>query len=58
MADEIVIPRKTAGQILGVSDDTIERIMRSGSLTRVQISPRRIGTTVGSLRNLIRKRSS
>jgi hypothetical protein len=58
LADEIVVPRKTAGQILGVSDDTIDRIMKLGELTRVVISRRRIGTTIGSLRRLIRKRSS
>jgi hypothetical protein len=57
LADEVVIPRKTAGQILGVSDDTIDRIMREGGLTRVQVSERRVGTTVRSIKNLIKKRS-
>jgi hypothetical protein len=51
----LVVSEKSAAVELGVSRDTIRRMVARGDLERVQISPRRIGITSRSILKLIDK---
>ena len=48
----LVVSKKDAAKMIGVSDDTIDRLVDQGDLDRVQLSTRRVGITYKSLRAL------
>ena len=50
LPDTALVPRKAAAQYLHVSVDTVDNMFAWGMLDKVHASPRRICTTVRSLR--------
>jgi hypothetical protein len=50
LPDSALVPRKAAARYLHVSVDTIDNMFAWGMLDKVYASPRRICTTVRSLR--------
>jgi hypothetical protein len=47
IADEVVLDRQQASAVLGVSDDTLDRL----NLKKVRISERCVGYTMGEIRS-------
>lgn len=59
MPDHAVLTQQQTGAITNLSDDTLRRLHQRGEgPKRVQLSPRRVGYTVGSIRSWLQKRSS
>ena len=59
LPDYHVLSQAQAAEVTNLSDDTLKRLHRQGQgPPRVQLSTRRVGYTVGGLRNWLQKRSS
>jgi predicted DNA-binding transcriptional regulator AlpA len=59
LPDQAVLSKTQTCALTNLSGDTLDRLHRRGEgPPRVQLSPRRIGYTVGGLRNWLQKRSS
>ena len=49
--DEALLSKKPTSQLLNVSEDTLDRMHQAGrGPARIQVSPRRVGYTLGSIR--------
>jgi hypothetical protein len=53
LPDSTLIPRKKVAKILNVSVDTVDNLFEWGLLDRIHVSPRRVCTTVRSIRKRI-----
>jgi predicted DNA-binding transcriptional regulator AlpA len=51
LPDWAVLSKQETAKVLGISDDTLDRLHRQGKgPTRIQTSMRRVGHTVGAIR--------
>jgi predicted DNA-binding transcriptional regulator AlpA len=59
LPDHVVLSKQQACSITSLSEDTLGRLHRRGEgPARIQLSPRRVGYTVGALRSWLQKRST
>ena len=58
LPDQAVLSKTQACALMNLSEDTLNRLYRRGEgPARVQLSPRRVGYTVGAVRDWLMKRS-
>jgi predicted DNA-binding transcriptional regulator AlpA len=59
LPDHAVLSKPQVCSLLGLSEDTLHRLHRNGDgPERLQLSPRRVGYTVGSVRRWLQERSN
>jgi predicted DNA-binding transcriptional regulator AlpA len=59
LPDQAVLSKTQTCALTNLSEDTLNRLHRRGEgPVRVQLSPRRVGYTVGAVRSWLEKRSS
>lgn len=59
LPDHAVLTKSQTCALTNLSEDTLSRLHQRGDgPARVQLSPRRVGYTVGALRTWLQKRSS